>query len=129
MVLVIVGVFICLITDNFIKTVMVSDKDKVRQVLAFMFMLIGSPCIYYGTEIGMSGGPDPDCRRCMIWDEHQQDLKMFGFMKKLINIRKKRTFNLGSVFLWGIIFIKRFTICSIILCAGSRSSVGIISYR
>ena len=54
-----------------------------------MFMLIGSPCIYYGTEIGMTGGPDPDCRRCMIWDKSQQDLRMFNFMKDLIAIRKK----------------------------------------
>jgi cyclomaltodextrinase / maltogenic alpha-amylase / neopullulanase len=25
--------------------------------------LPGAPCIYYGDEIGMEGGPDPDCRR------------------------------------------------------------------
>ena len=72
-----------------ILTLAKGDKDKVRQALAFMFMLIGSPCIYYGTEIGMTGGPDPDCRRCMIWDKSQQDLRMFNFMKDLIAIRKK----------------------------------------
>ena len=72
-----------------ILTLAKGDKNKVRQALAFMFMLTGSPCIYYGTEIGMTGGPDPDCRRCMIWDKSQQDLRMFNFMKDLIAIRKK----------------------------------------
>lgn len=31
--------------------------------------LPGSPCIYYGTEIALPGGHDPDCRRCMPWNE------------------------------------------------------------
>lgn len=25
--------------------------------------------VYYGDEIGMEGGSDPDCRKCMEWDE------------------------------------------------------------
>ena len=37
-------------------------------MLVFMFLQSGSPCIYYGTEIAMEGGPDPDCRRCMDWE-------------------------------------------------------------
>lgn len=32
-----------------------NDEDKVKQALAFMFAHTGSPCIYYGTEIGMDG--------------------------------------------------------------------------
>ena len=27
----------------------------------------GSACIYYGTEIALEGGDDPDCRRPMPW--------------------------------------------------------------
>ena len=27
----------------------------------------GSPCLYYGTEIALEGGNDPDCRRPMPW--------------------------------------------------------------
>ena len=30
---------------------------------------VGAPCIYYGDEIGLPGGPDPDCRRAFPWDE------------------------------------------------------------
>ncbi|EUJ32030.1 neopullulanase [Listeria floridensis FSL S10-1187] len=64
------------------------NKAKVKQALAFMFGHTGSPCIYYGTEIGMDGGNDPDCRKCMVWDEANQDLEMLGFMKQLIAVRK-----------------------------------------
>lgn len=39
------------------------------QQLAALFTLPGSPCIYYGTELLMEGGPDPDCRRCMMWED------------------------------------------------------------
>lgn len=45
------------------------DEDVFFQQLTLLFSLYGSPCIYYGTEIMMDGGPDPDCRRCMPWDE------------------------------------------------------------
>ena len=45
------------------------DLDMFYQQLAVLFTMPGSPCIYYGTEIAMEGGHDPDCRRCMPWDE------------------------------------------------------------
>jgi neopullulanase len=64
------------------------DKQKVKQALAFLFAQTGSPCIYYGTEIGLDGGNDPLCRKCMIWDEEKQDRDMLEFIKKLIKLRK-----------------------------------------
>lgn len=60
------------------------------QQLAILFTMEGSPCIYYGTEIAMQGAHDPDCRRCMPWD----DIEAGKFdditeqVKKLIAIRK-----------------------------------------
>ena len=35
----------------------------------------------------MTGGPDPDCRRCMPWERVSSDNDMLNFMKKLIKIR------------------------------------------
>lgn len=71
------------------------NLDVFYQQLAVLFTMPGSPCIYYGTEIAMEGGHDPDCRRCMPWDE--LDLKenqmRIGEMKKLISLRKsEKTF-------------------------------------
>lgn len=64
------------------------NKDIAKMTLAFTFMQQGSPCIYYGTEVGMTGGNDPDCRRCMVWDEEKQDLTYLEFVKQLVALRK-----------------------------------------
>jgi alpha-amylase len=46
----------------------------------------GIPTIYYGTEIGLQGGADPDNRRDMPWDNRNSDLR--NYLKNLISIRK-----------------------------------------
>ncbi len=60
-----------------------------RMKLSVMLQMtyIGAPMIYYGDEIGMEGGKDPDCRRCMIWDEKKWDTELRDLHKKLIRIR------------------------------------------
>jgi len=64
--------------------------DKRRMKLAVLFQLTfpGAPCIYYGDEIGMTGGGDPDCRRCMIWDADRQDRDLFAHYRTLIALRR-----------------------------------------
>ena len=66
------------------------DLDLFYQQLAVLFTLPGSPCIYYGTEIAMEGGFDPDCRRCMPWDEidSEENRKRISEMKKLIHMSR-----------------------------------------
>ena len=64
------------------------DAQLVKSALAFLFLQKGTPCIYYGTELALTGGPDPDCRRCMPWERVSSDNDMLNFMKKLIQIRK-----------------------------------------
>ena len=64
------------------------DVQLVKSALAFLFLQKGTPCIYYGTELSLTGGPDPDCRRCMPWERISSDNDMLNFMKRLIKIRK-----------------------------------------
>jgi len=64
------------------------DKELMKQVLAFTYIQPGVPCLYYGDEVGMTGGMDPDCRKCMIWEEKEQDLNLHQFTKELISVRK-----------------------------------------
>jgi glycosidase len=64
------------------------DKSAVRNAFTMLFLLPGSPCLYYGTEIGMEGGEDPDNRRPMIWNEAQQDKDLLRFFQRLIAFRK-----------------------------------------
>jgi cyclomaltodextrinase / maltogenic alpha-amylase / neopullulanase len=64
--------------------------EKLRMLTAFMLTTPGIPCIYYGDEIGMPGGNDPDNRRMMMfdgWNEDQQ--KTYDHQKALIALRNK----------------------------------------
>lgn len=63
--------------------------ERLKLAAAFQYTYIGMPYIYYGDEIGMVGGNDPDCRKCMIWDEEKQDKDLFNFYKTLNKIRKE----------------------------------------
>ncbi|MFR2689767.1 MAG: alpha-amylase family glycosyl hydrolase, partial [Enterococcus faecium] len=72
-----------------ILTLCNGNKELMKSVMTFMFLQKGSPCIYYGTEVGMTGGEDPDCRKCMIWEKEKQDLELFGFIKELVSLRKQ----------------------------------------
>ena len=65
------------------------DLDIFYQQLAILFTMPGSPCIYYGTEIALEGAHDPDCRRCMPWDEidSAENQKKIELMKSLIRMR------------------------------------------
>ena len=64
------------------------NKDIVKLAYLFLFSFCGSPAIFYGDEIGLDGGKDPDNRRCMIWDETKQDKELFAFFQWLISLRK-----------------------------------------
>lgn len=65
------------------------DKRRMRLASAIQFTMPGAPCLYYGDEFGMEGGQDPGCRRCMVWDEKEQDLELFAFFTGLIRLRKE----------------------------------------
>ncbi len=64
------------------------DVEALKLAIAFQFTYIGTPYIYYGTEIGMEGGDDPDCRRCMMWSEEDQNKDLYFFVKRL-NVTRK----------------------------------------
>jgi neopullulanase len=64
------------------------DKLALRNAFTMLFLLPGSPCIFYGTEIGMEGENDTDSRRPMIWDEKRQDRELLAFFRDLIAFRK-----------------------------------------
>ncbi|MCT2194933.1 alpha-glycosidase [Paenibacillus sp. p3-SID1389] len=65
------------------------NKAKMKLAALFQFTYSGTPCIYYGDEVGLDGGPDPDCRKCMEWDPKRQDRDLFAFYQKLIKVRKQ----------------------------------------
>ena len=67
----------------------VRNLDEYFQQLAVLFTMPGSPCIFYGTEIAMEGNYDPDCRRCMPWEDIEAGVyaERMGIVKSLLNLR------------------------------------------
>lgn len=52
-------------------------RARLRQALVYLFTVPGTPILYYGTEVALAGGADPDNRRPMPWtggDETTRDL-------------------------------------------------------
>ena len=65
------------------------DLAKVKQIYTILLTFTGTPCIYYGDEIALDGGQDPGCRKCMPWDEEEQNRDMFEHVQRLIALRKQ----------------------------------------
>jgi cyclomaltodextrinase / maltogenic alpha-amylase / neopullulanase len=65
--------------------------EKVKLAFSFLFAYPGAPSIYYGDEIGMEGGKDPDCRRAFPWDEGKWHTDLFNLVKRLSHLRARYT--------------------------------------
>ena len=85
----------------------IDDLTLQKLFIIMQMTYVGAPMIYYGDEVGMWGGNDPDCRKPMVWDDidyadevygpkgfvHDADVvdinqDLFNHYRKLINIRK-----------------------------------------
>lgn len=69
-------------------TICGGDVKKAKLAIFLQFVLPGAPAIYYGDEIGLQGGGDPDCRRTMPWDLKEWNIEILNYYKKLITIRE-----------------------------------------
>jgi glycosidase len=67
----------------------VPDAKQRRLVQALQFTLPGSPNVYYGSELGMTGGGDPENRNPMRWDWVSAQHPEMLWMKKLIGTHQQ----------------------------------------
>jgi len=65
------------------------DVERVKLAFLFQFAYPGAPAIYYGDEIGLTGGKDPECRGAFLWDRSQWNQDIHAWVKKLIALRKR----------------------------------------
>lgn len=63
------------------------DEALARLSLLLLFSYPGTPCVYYGDEVGMTGGDDPDCRRPMTWDPEEQNRDLLSYVRALTHLR------------------------------------------
>jgi cyclomaltodextrinase len=65
------------------------DLNKLKLAYSFVFAYPGAPAIYYGDEIGMTGGKDPECRAAFNWDPESWLEELRGWLRTLISLRKR----------------------------------------
>lgn len=63
------------------------DRAALRVALMLLVTLPGAPCVYYGGEVGLAGGQDPDCRRGFP-PEERWDRQVLALHRELIAVRR-----------------------------------------
>ena len=77
-------------TERFITTAG-NKSDRLMLAALFQMTYVGIPQIYYGDEVGLRGGRDPDCRRTFPWNwrESPRRERVHDFYRRAIHIRHK----------------------------------------
>lgn len=72
-----------------VASILRRDHASLRIAALLLMSLPGAPCLYYGTEIGLEGGTDPDNRRAFPWDEARWDHELHAAWRELIGLRHR----------------------------------------
>jgi glycosidase len=68
---------------------MLPDARQRRVAQVLQFTLPGSPNLYYGTELGLTGGDDPEMRAPMPWDRVEGNAEL-AWTKQLVAMHRAR---------------------------------------
>lgn len=83
--------------DNPRLTHSLSKTSQQRAAQVLQFTLPGAPNLYYGGELGMSGGEDPENRSPMRWDLAVPGNATLQWTQQLIRLRKQhRALRVGN---------------------------------
>jgi len=64
------------------------DESALRLCTLFQMTMPGAPCVYYGDELGLTGGPDPGSRGAFPWGERdEQSQALYDFCRRSIAMR------------------------------------------
>jgi glycosidase len=64
------------------------DVRQRRLAQVLQFTLPGSPNLYYGSELGMTGGDDPEMRAPMRWDVVRDDQPDLAYTRRLVALHQ-----------------------------------------
>ena len=64
------------------------DREAMELAVLLQATLPGAPCTYYGDEIGLLGGIDPDSRRAFPWDEGRWDAELLASVRAAFALRR-----------------------------------------
>jgi glycosidase len=68
-------------------TVCRGQVGKAVQALALLLTDVGVPMLYYGDEIGLTGGNDPGCRGAMPWSRDKWNMHIYESCRALMRAR------------------------------------------
>jgi cyclomaltodextrinase len=71
-----------------VLTIFKGEIERLTIALTIQMTVPGAPMIYYGDEVGLQGETDPDCRRCMPWDEDDWNGQVLKITHDLIALRR-----------------------------------------
>ncbi|MGH8853805.1 MAG: alpha-amylase family glycosyl hydrolase [Telluria sp.] len=65
-------------------------KRRLRLALLFQMSFPGAPSVYYGDEVGVAGGEDPDNRATYPWPDlgGKPDQELLAYVKALVKLRR-----------------------------------------
>jgi cyclomaltodextrinase / maltogenic alpha-amylase / neopullulanase len=69
-----------------LHSVLLEDK-RAALALAMLYALPGTPTVYYGDEVGLPGGHDPDNRRGMPWEETRWNQSILATVQTMASLR------------------------------------------
>ena len=75
-------------TERF-KTMVGGNAEKLKLAFLYQMAFPGAPAVYYGSEIGLEGGKDPDSRRAFPWKEADWNQELRTWVRTLIALRKR----------------------------------------
>ena len=64
------------------------DISALKLAMLFQMTMPGAPTVYYGDEVGLTGGYDPGCRGAMPWDRSQWNTDLLDYVRATIRLRK-----------------------------------------
>jgi len=73
-----------------VLTLLGGNLDKLKLAFLFQFAWPGAPAVYYGDEVGLEGGKDPECRRAFPWDPAEWKGDLHAWVQNLIAVRAAR---------------------------------------
>jgi len=79
---------------------LLGSAEKVKAAFALLFAYPGAPTVYYGDEIGLEGGKDPDNRCAFPWERSAWDADLRSWIQRLIALRKRHASLRRGEFRW-----------------------------
>lgn len=65
------------------------DVDAFLAAHHALFAYVGTPSVYYGDEVGLEGGEDPDNRRPMPWQPEAWNRRVHSTLRRLAHLRRR----------------------------------------